>query len=99
MTERVRLAQEAMRESQDPGRYTDHVVGEHELPQQPTQSSEHEPSVAPLPEEPDVFVPDPDFRETPGDPVHNAETFDDYHDEQTPAEPVPHISSPHWERR
>ena len=41
VTERERLAQEAVRESQDPGRDTDRVFGEPELPQQPSQSSEH----------------------------------------------------------
>ena len=39
VTERDRLTQEAVRESQDPGRDTDRVFGEPELPQQPSQSS------------------------------------------------------------
>ena len=30
----------------DPCRDTDHVIGEPELPQQPSQTSEHEPNVA-----------------------------------------------------
>ena len=41
VTERERLAQEAVRESQDPGRDADHVIGEPDLPQQPSQSWEH----------------------------------------------------------
>ena len=56
MTERERLAQEAVRESQDPSQDTDHVIGEPEMPPQPSQSSEHGPNVdAPVPEQqPDV---------------------------------------------
>ena len=37
--------------------------------------------------------------ETPGDLGDNVETFDDDHDEQTPAETVPHSSSSHREWR
>ena len=39
VTERERLAQEAVRESQDPGRNGDHVSDEPEVPQQPFQTS------------------------------------------------------------
>ena len=42
VTERERLAQEAVRESQVLGRDMGHVIGEPDLPQQPSQSSEHE---------------------------------------------------------
>ena len=37
--------------------------------------------------------------QTPGDPAECAETFDDDHDEQPPAKPVPHSSSSHCEWR
>ena len=91
LTERERMAQEDVRESQDPGQDTSHVIGEPVLPQQPSRSSEHGPNVgAVVPEQPDVSMPAPDFFGTPGDPVD-----DDDHDEQPPAEPVPHSSS--WE--
>ena len=64
VTERERLAQEAVRESQDRGQDTDHVIGEPELPQQPSQSSVHEPNVhAPV-----LSMPDPDFFGTPWRP-------------------------------
>ena len=68
VTEREGLAQEAVRESQDPCRDTDRVFGEPELPQQSSQASEHEPNVAPVPEQPDVPMPDPDSPETPWRP-------------------------------
>ena len=96
VTERERLAQEAVRESQNPGRDTGRVFGETELPQQSSQTSEHKPSVAPVPELSDVSMPDPESPESPGEP---AETSDDDHDEQTTAEPVPHSSSSHWDWR
>ena len=38
VTERERLAQEAVREPQRPGRNVDHVSDEPELPQQPSQN-------------------------------------------------------------
>ena len=96
VTERERLAQEAVRESQDPGRDTDHVSDEPELPRQPSQSSQHEPNVAPVPEQPDVSMPDRESPETLGEP---ADTSNDDHDEQTTAEPVPHNCSSHLEWR
>ena len=92
VTVRERLAQEAVRESQDPCRDTDRVFGEPELPQQSSQSSEHEPNVAPVPEQPEVPMPDPESPETPGDP---AETSDDIHDEQTTPEAVPNSGRSH----
>ena len=49
-----------------------------------------------MPEQPVVSMPDRESPETPGEP---ADTSDDDHDEQTTAEPVPHRSSSHWERR
>ena len=55
-----------------------------------------EPNVAPMPEQPDVSMPDLEPPETPGDP---AETSDDDHDGQNTAEPVLHSSSSHWEWR
>ena len=61
VTERERL--EAVRESQDPGRDMDRVFGEPELPQQSSQTSEHEPNVAPVPEQPDVSMPGPESPE------------------------------------
>ena len=64
MTECERLAQEAVRESQDPSRDTDRVLGELELPQQPSPSSE--PNVELVPEQPDVSMPDPESPETLG---------------------------------
>ena len=48
VTERERLAQESVRDSQDPGRNVDHVSGEPELPQQPSQTSRQENNVAPV---------------------------------------------------
>ena len=48
VTERERLAQEAVRESQDPGRDVDHVNDEPELPQQPSQTSRQGNNVAPV---------------------------------------------------
>ena len=45
VTERERLAQEGVRESQDPGQDTGHVIGEPELLQQPSKFSEHGPNV------------------------------------------------------
>ena len=71
------------------------MIGELDMHQQPSQSSKHEPNVAPVPEQPDVSMPDPDFLETPVDPVDNAETFDDVHVEQPPTELVPHSCSSH----
>ena len=90
VTERERLAQEAVRESQDPGRDADHEINEPELPQQPSQSSEHEPNVASVPEQPDVSMPDLGSPETPREP---AETSDDDHDEQTTAGAARHIGN------
>ena len=58
VTERERLAQEAVRESQDPGRDVDHVSDEPDLPQQPSQPSEQENNVA-LVSQPDVSMRDP----------------------------------------
>ena len=81
-----------MRESLDPGRDMDHVIGEPELPPQPFQTSGQENNVAPVPEQPDVSMPDPGPPETPGD---TAETSDD--DDEITAEPVPHSNSSHWE--
>ena len=73
-----------------------HIVcfGESELSQQPFPSSEHEPNATPVPEQPDVSMPDPDFPETPDDPVD-----DNDREEQPSTEPVPHSKSSHWERR
>ena len=88
-----RLAQEAVRESQNPGRNVDHVSDETELPQQPSQTSGQENDVAPG-SQPDVPMPDPGSPETLDD---NAETSDD--DRENTAEPVPHSSSSHWEWR
>ena len=56
-----------MRESQDLGRDTDRLCGVPELPQLPSQSAEHEPNVAPVPEQHDVWMLDPESPETPGD--------------------------------
>ena len=65
VTERERLAQEAVRESQDPGRNVDHVSDEEtELPQQPSQASGQENTVAPV-SQPDVPMPDLVPPETP----------------------------------
>ena len=83
-----------MRESQDPGKDAEHVIGEPDVLQQPPQSPEHGPNVdGPVPEQqPDVSVPDLDFSGTAGD------LFDhDDDDEQPPTESVPHSSSSHWE--
>ena len=49
------------------------MIVEPELPIRPSQSSEHEPNVAPVPEQPDVSMTDPDSPETPGDSSDNAE--------------------------
>ena len=73
VTERWRLAQEAVRESQDPGRNVDHVSDEPKLPQQPSQTSGQENKVAPV-SQPDVSMPDPGPPETPDE---SAETSDD----------------------
>ena len=74
VTERERLAQEAVRESQDPGRNADHVSDEEtELPQQPSQTSGPENNVAPVSQS-DVPKPDPVPPETPDE---NAEMSDD----------------------
>ena len=67
---------------------------EPELPEQPSQTSGQENDVAPVPEQPDVSMPDPGTPETPGDTV---ETSDDDH--EITAEPVPHSSSSHWKWR
>ena len=64
------------------------------MSQQPFPSSEHEPNATPVPEQPDVSMPDPDFPETPDDPVD-----DNDREEQPSTEPVPHSSSSHWEWR
>ena len=95
VTERERLAQDAVRESRDTDRDMDHVSDEPELPPQPSQFPEQRPNVdAPVPEQPpDVSMPAPDFQETPDD---NA---DSDHEERAPTEPVPQSSSSHWEWR
>ena len=93
VTERERLAQDAVRESQDPGRNVDHVSDEPELPQQPFQASGQESNVAPV-SQPDVSMPDPGSPETLDE---SAETSDD--DRENTVEPVPHSSSSHWEWR
>ena len=85
VTERERLAQEAVRESQDPDR--------NELPQQPSQTSRQENNDAPV-SQPDVSMPDPGSPETLD---NSAETSND--DRENIAEPVPHSSSSHWEWR
>ena len=72
----------------------DPVSDEPELPQQPFQTSGQENNVAPVPEQPDVSMPDLGSPETPHEP---AETSDDDHD--ITGEPVPHSSSSHWEWR
>ena len=92
VTERERLAQEAVREPQDPGRLVDHVSDEPELPQQPSQTSGQENNVAPV-SQPDVSMPDPGSPETLDE---SAETSDD--DRENTVEPAPHSSS-HWEWR
>ena len=88
-----RLAQEAVRESQDPGRSVDHVSDEPELPQQPSRTSGQENNVAPV-SQPDVSMPDSGSPETLDE---SAETSDD--DRENTVEPVPHSSSSHWEWR
>ena len=87
VTERQRLAQEAVRESQDPSRDMDHVSDELELPQQTSQTSGQENNVAPV-SEPDVSMLNPAPPETPDE---TAETSRD--DRENTAEPVPHSSS------
>ena len=84
VTERERLAREAVRESQEPRRNVDHVSDEEtELPQQPSQTSGQENNVAPVsPSE--VPVPDPVPPETPDE---NAATSND--DRENTAEPCP----------
>ena len=86
VTERERLAQEAVRESRDSDRDMDHVSDEPELPPQPSQFPEQRPNVdAPVPEQPpDVSMPAPDSQETPDDSDH---------EERAPTEPVPQSSS------
>ena len=84
------VSEEAVRESQDPGRDVDHVSDETELPQQPSQTSGPETNVAPV-SQPDVSMPDPGPPETPDE---TAETSDD--DRENTAEPFPHSSSSHW---
>ena len=93
VTERERLAQEAVRESQDPRRNVDHVTDEPELPHQPSQTSGQENNVAPV-SQPDVSMPDPGSPETLDE---SAETSDDLR--ENTVEPVPHSSSSHWEWR
>ena len=93
VTERERLAQEAVRESQDPGRNVDHVNDEPELPEQPSQTSGQENNVAPV-SQPDVSMPDPGSPETLDE---SAETPDG--DREDTVEIVPHSSSSHWEWR
>ena len=94
VTERERLAREAVRESQDPGRNMDHVSDEEtELPQQPSQTSGQENNVSPVSLS-DVTMPDSVLPETPDE---NAETSND--DCENTAEPVPHSSSSQWEWR
>ena len=83
VTERERMAQEAVRESQDPSRDVDHVSDEPELPRQPSQTSGQENNVAPV-SQPDVSMPDHGPPETPDE---TAETSDD--DRENTAEPVP----------
>ena len=69
------------------------VMDETELPQQPSQTSGKENTVA-LVSPSDVPMPDPVPPETPDE---NAETSND--DRENTAEPVPHSSSSHWEWR
>ena len=94
VTERERLAREAVRESQDPSRNVDHVSDEEtELSQQPSRTSGQENNVAPVSMS-DVLMPDPVPPETPDE---NAETSND--DRENAAEPVPHSSSSHGKWR
>ena len=94
VTERERLAQEAVRESQDPGRHVEHASDEETaLPQQPSQTSGQENNVAPV-SQTDVSMLDPG---SPENLDESAETSDD--DRENTAEPVPHSSSSHWEWR
>ena len=92
-TERERLTLEAVRESQDSSRISEHVSDETELPQQPSQTSGQENNVAPV-SQPDVSMPDPESPETLDE---SADTSAD--DRANTAEPVPHSSSSHWEWR
>ena len=96
VTERERLAQEAVRESRNSDQDMDHVSDEPELPSQPSQFPEQRPNVdAPVPEQsPDVSMPAPDFQETPDDDVD-----DSGHEERAPTEPAPQSSSSNWEWR
>ena len=93
VTERERLTQDALRESQDRCRSVDHVSDEPELLQQPSQTSGQENNVALVPQ-PDVWMLDPGPPETPDE---TAETSDD--DRENTADPVQHSSSSHWEWR
>ena len=95
VTERERLAREAVRESQDPGQNVDHVSDEEtEWPQQLPQMSGQENNVAPVSPS-DVPMPDSVPPETPDE---NAETSND--DRENTVELVPHSStSSHWEWR
>ena len=96
MTERERLAREAVRESRNSDRDMDHVSEEPEVPLQPSQFPEQRPNVDTLVSEqsPDVAMPAPDIQETPGD-----DSDDSDHEERAPTEPVPQNSSSHWEWR
>ena len=80
--ERERLAQDALRESQEPGQDTDPATGQPEPPLQLSQSTEPAPnSDAPIPEQqPDVSMQDQDSPE-PGDPVNNVEPSESDHEE------------------
>ena len=110
VTERERLAQDAVRESQDPGQNMNPVtVVQPEQPQQSSPSAEPAPnSAAPFPDrQPDVSMPDAqDSLEAPGDPVINVERSDSDREgrefgrppsePQLPSEPVPHSSSSNY---
>ena len=93
VTERERLAQEAVRESQGSSQDTDPVTSE-----QPSQSTQPAPN--PAERQPDVSMPDAhDSPETLGDLVNNVEPSDSDREEQPPSGQVPHSSSSNWDRR
>ena len=70
VTERERLAREAVRESQDPGQNVNHVSDEPELPQQPSQTSGQENNFAPVSPSDDP-MPDTVPPETPDENAEN----------------------------
>ena len=67
VTERERLAQEVVRESPDPGRDMDHVSDELEIASTTISNVRTRNTVALVPEQPDVSMPDPGHPETPDD--------------------------------